>query len=91
MAHVYAYCFADGVIHLGTTVPAGALPIVDGIESDIQRAIHGSARLAYDGETWLVPGIPEAISQSHAVEALIAYRERIHLNLEQVEGDDADG
>lgn len=92
MPHTHAYCYADGVILFGRTVPAGALPIADGIESDLHRAIQGSARLAYDNETWLVPGVPEAGDQIEGVDALIAFRTRVHAHL-AVAGDEegADG
>lgn len=92
MTHTYAYCYADGVILFGARIPNGALPIADGVESDLHRAIHGSARLAYDNETWLVPGVPEADDQFAGVDALIAYRERVAERLDAIMAEDgADG
>lgn len=91
MAHTYAYCFADGVIHFGPTIPDGALPVADGVESDLRRAIQGSARLAYDNRTWLVPGVPEAAHQFDGVDALVAYRRRVAERLDQMAEEGADG
>lgn len=92
MAHTHAFCFADGIIRFGSPVPDGALSFVDGIESDLHRAIHGTARLAYDGETWLVPGVPEARDQGEKVEALMRYRDRVRACLFSIEAEDeADG
>jgi hypothetical protein len=92
MAHTYAYAYADGVIHFGASVPPGALPIADGVESDLVRAITGSARLAYDNGTWLVPGIPEAADQKEGVDALIRYRKRVLQTLSRIDEDEgADG
>lgn len=84
MTHIYAYCFADGVIDFGSTIPVGALPVADGIERDILRSIHGTARLAYDNETWLVPGVPEAADQFDGVDALAAYRKRVAERLDAI-------
>lgn len=92
MAHLHAYCFASGEIDFGPSIPDGALPIVDGPDADVHRAIQGSARLSYDGETWLVPGVPEADNQTVAVDALIVYRDRVRGRLARLaEEDGADG
>lgn len=76
MAHLHAYCFASGEIDFGPSIPAGALPIVDGADADVHRVIAGNARLAYDGETWLVPGIPEGKGDER-LDALFAFRRRV--------------
>lgn len=88
MAHTHAYCGADGVIHFGPVVPAGALSFAEGIESDLHRAIFGSARLAYDGETWLVPGVPEAVDQNEGIAALIRHRDCLRASLARYAEDD---
>lgn len=91
MAHTHASCRADGVILIGPSIPPGALPIVDGCDADVHRVIAGTARLAYDGETWLVPGIPESEGDDR-LDALIAYRARAHRALQRIYDEDgADG
>lgn len=68
-----AYCFASGQIDFSTRIPEGALPIAEGPDKPLRDFISGVARHAYDGETLLVPGVPEAEDQLKAVEALQAF------------------
>lgn len=74
------FAFADrrGVISFGHHVPAGQLIIVDDPDDAKLRAVvEVVARHAYDGETLLVPGIPEAESNVDALDALIAFRQQV--------------
>ena len=75
MAHVY--CDRNGHVLIGPCCPPGMLPLADGPERVVRDAIEGSARLAYDGETWLVPGIPEARDDDAAVDAAVAFSVRL--------------
>lgn len=69
-----AYCWASGQIEFGTSTPAGAIAIASGKDHVVRKEIAGTARLAYDNETLLVPGIPEADGeQRKASDALAAY------------------
>ncbi|SBW11976.1 hypothetical protein KL86APRO_20381 [uncultured Alphaproteobacteria bacterium] len=68
-----AYCFADGTIEFGPRIPDGALPIAAGPDNTLRREIGVKARLAYNNETLLVPGVPEALDQMSGVNALIAW------------------
>jgi len=67
---MFAYCWASGQIEIGKTIPEGALPIARGREKKLKDVISGTARLAYNNKTWLVPGIPEAKDQLEALRAL---------------------
>jgi hypothetical protein len=67
---MHAYCYASGQIEFGTVIPKGALPIGKGPDKPLRDFLSGVARHAYDGETLLVPGIPEAPDQSEALDAL---------------------
>jgi hypothetical protein len=71
-----AFCDASGVIEFGPTCPPGRLPIAAGPRAKLERLIIGACRHGYDGTTLLVPGIPEADSQSAGLDALKAFRER---------------
>lgn len=68
-----AYCYADGEILFGATVPNGAIEIARGPELALRKHIAATARLAYDNETLLVPGVPEAADQDAKLDALIAH------------------
>lgn len=72
-----AYCWANGVIEFGDALPEGALKITEGTPFKVRELIEGTARLAYDGKTWLAPGVPEAPDQREACTALIKYCEWI--------------
>ncbi|EIE4825895.1 host nuclease inhibitor protein [Salmonella enterica] len=74
---ITAYCWASGLIEFGHTLPEGALPIVTGSEKKVREEVEVLARHAYNGEL-LVPGIPEAASQSEAREALVRFSRVIH-------------
>lgn len=68
---MHAYCFASGQIEFGARIPEGALPIAKGPRKALVDWMQGVARHAYDGETLLVPGIPEAqLDQDAALDAL---------------------
>lgn len=74
---ISVYCYKSGEIGLAECRPApeGTVVIFRSerplLEVFDQVAI--TARLAYDGETYLVPGVPEAESQPAAFDALIKW------------------
>ncbi|EGA9622732.1 host nuclease inhibitor protein [Salmonella enterica] len=74
---ITAYCWASGLIESGSTLPEGALPIVTGSEKQVRDVVEVLARHAYNGDL-LVPGIPEAVSQDEAHEALVRFSRVIH-------------
>lgn len=68
-----AYCYGSGQIGFGEKCPGGALPLVRGGDQEVRDFMSGVARHAYDGETLLVPGIPEAENQTIAFQKLIVF------------------
>jgi hypothetical protein len=67
---VIAYCWATGRIDFGRTLPKGAIEIARGPANPLRKLVMATSRLAYDNETLLVPGAPEAISEESALDAL---------------------
>lgn len=65
----FAYCWRGGVIEFGVRIPDGALPVDRGTERSVRRRVEPLVRHAHDGKTLLVPGIPEADSDTAALEA----------------------
>jgi hypothetical protein len=65
----YAYCSRDGAIEIARSVPDGRLELARGPARDLRRAVSARSRHAYDGKTFLVPGIPEADSDGEALSA----------------------
>lgn len=71
----FAVCDRRGVIDIVHTVPAGRLVIIDDPDEKLLRSVvEPAARLAYDGVTMLVPGVPEARSDGAALQAVIAFQ-----------------
>ena len=72
-----------GVIRIGERCPKGALPIgrrrhfftLDG-------SISAVARLAYDNETLLVPGVPEAKTDDEDLNAVVTFTKAVDTRLE---------
>ncbi len=70
-----AFCNASGVVGFGDRPAKGTLPI--GRLKAPRDEFTAHCRLAYDGHTWLVPGVPEAADQTAGVDALMRFRERL--------------
>lgn len=71
---IVAHCDAGGVIKFGTKVPRGHLLITRGPDKEVRDLMSRVARLAYDGKTLLVPGVPEAPDQDAGIDALIKFK-----------------
>lgn len=74
------FVFANraGVIGFGHRMPANTLHIADDPDQGrLYDVVEVLARHAYDGETLLVPGIPEATCDADALDALLAFRRRV--------------
>lgn len=72
------YCYRSGQIGFALReIPDGAIAIAKGPHPITEAAVHGCARLAYDNETWLVPGIPEAANEEAAYQAMLTFEKRL--------------
>lgn len=71
-----AYCWRTGQLQLAREVPEGALELAQAPDKVMTDAVQATARLAYDN-TWLVPGVPEASSDTAAVDAVIDYQKHL--------------
>lgn len=82
MTNIRAYAFASGQIGFtNSAVPSGALIVAHGPEDVVKPIVSGLARLSYDNETLLVPGCPEAETQTAAYEAFSKFFDRVQLQL----------
>jgi hypothetical protein len=72
---MYAHCNRSGEIefHRRKNIP-GLLLIGQGSKSDLEARTIARARHAYDGETLLVPGLPEAETDEQAFTAVEAFQ-----------------
>ncbi len=74
---LFAYSWRTGRVDFGPTVPEGALEIARDYESRLRKNVTPACRLAYDNETLLVPGVPEADSDDEALDAILKFRDWI--------------
>jgi hypothetical protein len=82
-----AFCYRSGEIEFGTKIPGGAMPLGVSRRSTKLREIVGVlARRAYDGQTLLVPGVPEADDDDMALDAVRYMRECITMRLKGQRG-----
>lgn len=77
MTKTIAYCDRAGVIGfaVGEPAPEGTIAFFSArTEKSCQNKVSATARHAYDRTTLLVPGVPEALDDDHALEALQLHR-----------------
>lgn len=73
-----AYCYASGQIGFGKIRAKGTLPIMRGPNKFVRDTVSAHARHAYEGDTLLVPGLPEADDTEDArLDALDAFLKRL--------------
>lgn len=83
---IYANVGPDGVIVFEphADIALARLPIGNASNKDAKRfkqIVSVNARHAYDGETLLVPRMPEAENQSDALDALLWFRRLIEMRM----------
>lgn len=78
---LHAYCWASGLIQFGTITPRGAIQIATGDDKPLRDLICATSRNARQGESLLVPGIPEAKTEIARTRALRRYVEWISKDL----------
>ena len=86
MTKTLAYCDRAGVIGfaIGKPAPEGTLSFFSArTEKACRRKVEATARHAYDRKTLLVPGVPEAVDEAHALEA-------VQLHRDWLQGDQSD-
>jgi hypothetical protein len=79
-----AFAWRSGQIKVAEIVPEGAIEIASGPDDILRTAILRTCRVAYDSETCLVPGVPEAVDGHAAVDALLDYQKRLEKTLSRM-------
>ena len=67
----YAWCHRSGEIGIGDTRPTGVITFAAGDGENLRQMVEVTSRHAYDGKTYLVPGVPEAANDVDAKDALL--------------------
>lgn len=81
---LYAHCYRSGEIEFSPVEDLpGAICFGSGEERKLRKVVGVCARHAYDGETLLVPGLPEAQNDAVAEAALERFRDQVHLEMEE--------
>lgn len=74
----HAHCARNGEIHVRLSDNIGdPILLASAPKLRLDNAISSIARLAYDNETWMVPGVPEAETAEEAGEALRRFQAMI--------------
>lgn len=85
MVQTTAYAYASGEIGFANPaelgVPKGALLIARGPQAEVTSTVTGLARRAYDNETLLVPGVPEAQNEGAGYAAFKVFFDRVQIAL----------
>ncbi|WP_294541585.1 host nuclease inhibitor protein [uncultured Rhodoblastus sp.] len=79
-----AYADRGGIIGFGIRCPPSALPIARHLNIDrLKTVVSAVARHAYDNQTLLVPGIPEAVDGDDALDAMFSITSAIAVRLKE--------
>lgn len=81
-----AYAYRGGQIgfqRMSEPMPEGTLLVAVGPERIVGPLVRGLARLAYDNETYLVPGVPETEDDEQAFKAFMMFFDRVRIALER--------
>ena len=71
---LYAHCFRTGEIKISRKRDEpGMLLVGSGPGKELREKVSARARLADDGHTMLVPGLPEAESEKDALDAVNSF------------------
>ncbi len=73
----YAHVLRNGELKFSTSPTFEGLIIAEGSGKKWRQQIEVLCRLAYDGDTYLVPGVPEAENQNDALKAVIKFRHTV--------------
>jgi hypothetical protein len=76
-SRIFAAADRRGVIAFVDDEADGLIAFATGPERKLRAWIEVTARHAYDSVTLLVPGVPEAEDDDHALEALLGFRDWI--------------
>lgn len=85
------YCARSGEIGFARRLPKGVLVCGRGPATHVRKAASVIARHGHDGNTLLVPGIPEAATDEAALEAVFWFRKQIALRLARYAKEAAHG
>jgi hypothetical protein len=69
-----AYCWRNGRIEFGRTMPEGAIEVARGGAKPLRDIVDVLARHGYERGVLLVPGVPEAEDDNAAVDALARWQ-----------------
>lgn len=82
-----AFVYRSGEIGFNERLPDGAIPITNSKYSNkLKKAVEANARHSYDGKTLLVPGVPEAKSESDALLSVDYFRDIIEMRMANKKG-----
>lgn len=76
-----AFCWRSGLIQMAEQAPEGALVLASGPATLLAQTIDSIGRLSADNQSHLVPGVPEAVSDDAALDAVIDFQKFLNKRL----------
>ncbi len=81
---MYAHCYRSGEIKFSPEEELpGLICVGSGEERKLRIVVGVCARHTYDGETLLVPGVPEAEDGAAKLAAVEHFCDQVHLRMEE--------
>lgn len=77
--HIVAH--RSGKAYVRQSVPQGTISVITGRKTELVELLSVHARHGFDGETFLVPGVPEAENERAALQALRKWQDRLGRSL----------
>lgn len=79
----FAICYRSGEVFVVSTIPGGCFVLVSHHDRDeLTEVVSVAARDGYDGQTLLVPGLPEATDHDGAAAAALQFQAVLRRRLE---------
>ena len=74
---MYAHCGRTGLIELSRHKNiSGLICVASGTKAQLEETIGGLGRLSKNSDDFFVPGVPEAVDDDAALEAVIIFTRR---------------
>lgn len=74
---IHVYCRGDGNLEFGPRCPGAAIPIGYGPEDRLRKVVSTLARHSYDGQSLVIPGVPEAENDNDVLAAMWAFSDQV--------------
>lgn len=85
-----AFAYRSGLIDIAEEIPDRSMPLAEAEYDLLVHAVQATCRMSYKNEP-LVPGVPEAVDESAALDAVLAYQVTLQKTLAYLSAENAHG